>query len=210
VRPAVPPFEGVRGERTRVRRRDDKTQAKLCLGGPGLSASDPDRFAAIALNHVLGGSSIRSRLGDEIRDRLGLAYSVGSRNYERSAGGFFLVSMGTRPDNVRLAVDSLRGELAKIANGVTDAERRDAQDYLTGSFPLRFTTYGRLARFWTRSTFYGWPEDYLDRYVERVRSLTAADLVRVGTRLAAATRFLAVAGPVSDTLEPSVAVLAND
>ncbi len=207
--PAMPrapfaPFAPAGAGRTFVHRRADKTQAKICLGGPGLSAADPDRFAAVALNHVLGGSSIRSRLGDEIRDRLGLAYSVGSRNYERSRGGFFLVSMGTRPENVRRAVDALRAELGRIAAGVTDAELADAKAYLTGSFPLRFTTYGRLARFWTRSAFYGWPDDYLDRYAERVNGLAGADLARVGARLAAAAAWLAVAGPVGDDLEPLV------
>jgi zinc protease len=182
--------------------RSDKAQAKICFGGPGLSANDPDRLAAIALNHVLGGSAIRSRLGDGIRDRAGLAYSVGSRNYERSVGGFFLVSLGTRPANVRQAVDSVRAEIARLGDGATAQELSDAQEYLTGSFPLRFTTYGRLARFWTRSAFYGWPEDYLDRYAERVRALAAADLRRVGARLAASCRCLSVAGPVDDDLAP--------
>jgi zinc protease len=202
-RAPMPPLAGPTAARTLVRTRNEKTQAKICFGGPGLSASDPDRFAAIALNHVLGGSSIRSRLGDEIRDRAGLAYSVGSRLYERSVGGFFLVSLGTRPENVRRAVDSVRAEVARIAEGVTEAELRDARDYLTGSFPLRFTTYGRLARFWTRSTFYGWPEDYLQRYADRVRSLEPADLRRAGRRLADSARVLAVCGPVDDRLEPS-------
>jgi hypothetical protein len=112
------------------------------------------------------------------------------------------VSLGTRPENVRLAVDSVRAELARLPDGVTQDELDGARDYLTGSFPLRFTTYGRLARFWTRSSFYGWPEDYLDRYVERVRALQPADLARVGARLAAASGYLAVAGPVDGNLEP--------
>ena len=210
ARPRTPPLVSPGGEHAVVRTRAEKAQAKLCVGGPGLGATDPDRFPAIALNHVLGGSSIRSRLGDEIRDKAGLAYSVSSRLYERSAGGFFVVALGTRPENVKRAVSSVRAEIAKTAEGVTDAELADAKDYLTGSFPLRFTTYGRLARFWTRSAFYGWPEDYLDRYVERVRALTPADLRRVGARLASAARFLAVAGPVSDQLEPVGEAAADD
>jgi zinc protease len=154
------------------------------------------------MNHVLGASSIRSRLGDEIRDNQGLAYAVSSRNYERSAGGFFFVHLGTRPENVRRAVEAVRGELAKVADGVTDAELADAKDYLTGSFPLRFTTYGRLARFWARSSFYGWPEDYLATYAERIRALGPDDLRRAAQRLVAGVRVLSVAGPVDRDLEP--------
>ena len=194
---------------TRVLTRTDKAQAKIVLGGAGLSASDPDRLAAIALNHVLGGSSIRSRLGDEIRDRLGLAYSVASRNYERSAGGFFLVHLGTRPENVELAVDSIRAELRRLLEGVSDRELEEAKDYLTGSFPLRFTTYGRLARFWTRAGFYGWPDDTLDTYVDRVRALDGDDLRRVARRLVEAAETLAVAGPVDRSLKPAAAALSD-
>jgi zinc protease len=185
-----------------VSTRPDKSQAKICLGGAGLGASDPDRFAGLAMNHVLGASSIRSRLGDEIRDNRGLAYSVSSRIYERSVGGFFLVHMGTRPENVRPSVDAIRGELTKIANGVTETELEDAQEYLTGSFPLRFTTYGRLARFWARASFYGWPGDYLATYVDRIRALTVGDLTRVAGRLVPNARVLSVAGPIDAELAP--------
>lgn len=198
----VPPLDRERKERSLVLTRTDKAQAKIVFGGPGWSATDPDRLAGVAMNHVLGGSSIRSRLGDEIRDRQGLAYSVSSRNYERSAGGYFLVHMGTRPENVRKAVDAIRRELDRMASGVTDSELDEAKAYLTGSFPLRFTTYGRLARHWTRSSFYGLPEDSLDTYVDRVRALTADDVRQVAARLVGAAGTLAVAGPVGQDLEP--------
>jgi zinc protease len=201
ARPPIPDLALDGTERTAVATRTDKAQAKVWWGGPGLASSDPDRFAAIVFNHVLGGSAIRSRLGDTIRDQQGLAYSVWSRNYERRQGGFFLVSLGTRPENVRRAVDSIRAEVRRLAEGgPTQAELDDARDYLTGSFPLRFTTYGRLARFWSRSSFHGWPDDYLATYPEKIRALTAADLERAGRRLLAAAGTLAVAGPVGQDL----------
>jgi zinc protease len=185
-----------------VETRPDKSQAKILLGGPGLSANDPDRFAGIAMNQVLGASSLRSRLGDEIRDNQGLAYTVSSRNYERSAAGFFVVHMGTRPENVRRSVAAIRAELEKITEGPTDRELADAKEHLTGSFPLHLTTYGRLARFWARASFYGWPADYLDTYVSRIQALRPADLARVALRLAPSARVLSVAGPVDATLSP--------
>jgi zinc protease len=198
----IPALPAAGEDRVVVKSRPEKGQARIFLGGPGLSANDPDRFGAIVANHVLGSSSIRSRLGDEIRDRLGLAYSVFSRNYERSRGGFFQVHVGTRPENVRRAVEAIRAELARITQGVTASELQDARDHLTGSFPLRFTTYGKLARIWARASFYGWPDDYLDTYVPRLRALEASDVRRAATRLVAGARVLAVAGPVDQDLEP--------
>ncbi len=201
-REEIPALDVTFVERTLVNTREDKAQVKIVFGGPGFSATDPDRLAGIAMNHVLGGSAIRSRLGDEIRDKRGLAYSVSSRNYERSSGGFFFAHMGTRPENVKPAVESIRSELNRITEGVTEQELSEAQAYLTGSFPLRFTTYGRLARFWARASFYDWPQDYLDTYVDRVRALTGSDLRRAAERLVGAAGTLAVAGAVNRDLEP--------
>jgi zinc protease len=202
TREPIHPMSSESGERVLVRTRADKAQAKMFFGGAGFSAGDGDRMAAICANHVLGGSAIRSRLGDEIRDRLGLAYSVSSRNYERSKGGFFLVHMGTRPENAGVARDAIRAELDRIADGVTPRELEDAKSYLTGSFPLRLTTYGRLSRFWARSSFYEWPEDYLATYADRVRALTHEDVRRAAARIVANVRVLAVAGPVDESLKP--------
>jgi zinc protease len=200
---ALPPLPETASTKTVVRTVAQKGQARIFFGGRGYSSTDPDRLAGVALNRVLGGSSIRSRLGDEIRDTRGLAYSIYSRNGERAAGGFFLIHMGTRPENVRAAVAAIREELARLPAGVTPQELDDARDYLTGSFPLRFTTYGHLARFWSRSSFYGWPEDYLETYVDRVRELRREDLQRIAVRLVAEANVLAVAGPITEDLAPA-------
>jgi zinc protease len=110
--------------------------------------------------------------------------------------------MGTRPDNVVRARDAIRTELRKIQDGVSEKELGDAKDYLTGSFPLRFTTYGRLARFWAHSSFYQWPEDYLATYGERVRALRAEDLRQAASRIVSEARVLAAAGPIDENFEP--------
>jgi zinc protease len=184
-----------------VRRFLGKGQVKIVIGGSGLSAIDPDRHAAIAWNHVLGASSIRSRLGDEIRDRQGLAYSVSSRLLERKAGGFFLAHMGTRPENAPRAIEAIRRELARAAAEIRVDELEDAKSYLTGSFPLRFTTYGRLARFWSRSSFYNWPDNYLDTYIDQVNALTLSDLARAAARIVPFARVLCACGPVPEDLD---------
>jgi zinc protease len=197
----LPPVSPTQEPRTVLRRFLEKGQVKIIIGGTGLSAKDPDRHSAIAWNHVLGSSSIRSRLGDEIRDRMGLAYSVSSRVLERKAGGFFLVHMGTRPENARRAIEAIRFELNRAAQGVGEEELNDAKSYLTGSFPLRFTTYGRLSRFWSRSSYYEWPDNYLDTYVERVSALTREDLARAASRIVPFARVLCACGPLPANLD---------
>ncbi|HMB68097.1 MAG TPA: hypothetical protein VKU85_02255, partial [bacterium] len=58
-------------------------------------------------------------------------------------------------------------------------------------------------RYWTRAAFYGWPDDSLRTYADRVRALTAEDVSRAAARLAAGARVLAVAGPVGPDLSPA-------
>jgi len=55
----------------------DTEQAHLCLALPGLSLFHPKRFTLDLLNVILGGG-MGSRLFTEIRDKLGLAYSIHS------------------------------------------------------------------------------------------------------------------------------------
>ena len=55
----------------------DTEQAHLCLALPGISLSDPERFSLDLLNVILG-EGMSSRLFSEIRDKLGLAYSISS------------------------------------------------------------------------------------------------------------------------------------
>ncbi|MDP6801796.1 MAG: pitrilysin family protein [Gemmatimonadota bacterium] len=209
-RESLPPFRPSDAARTWVESRPEKGQAKIYLGGKGFGVNDPDRFAGVTLNLILGGSAIRSRLGDTIRDDRGLAYTVYSRNYECSSGGFFTVCLGTRPENVLAAVEAVREQLDRlVSDGVTDTELEDAQSFLTGSFPLLFTTYGRLSRFWAMSSVNEWPEDYLGEYRGRIRALTKADLERVAKRLARGAKVLAVAGPVDEGLAP-VGGVAHD
>lgn len=196
----TPELSAIRGPKVATRLRADKGQVKIFLGGTGIAASDPDRHAAVTWNQILGASSIRSRLGDEIRDRMGLAYSVYSRLLERKHGGFFLVHIGTRPENAKRAVAAIRGELHRAGTAITEEELADAKNYLTGSFPLRFTTYGRLARFWSRSSFFEWPTNYLDTYVDHVRALTLTDLSRAAGRLLPQAMVLTACGPVPEDL----------
>ena len=52
-------------------------QTVITFGGPGIHRKDPDFFAAYVVNHILGGGSFSSRLYHEVREKRGLAYSVG-------------------------------------------------------------------------------------------------------------------------------------
>ena len=54
----------------------DLTQSSIVMGHEGPLRMDPDHYAIRVMNQILGGGGLTSRLGERIRTRQGLAYSV--------------------------------------------------------------------------------------------------------------------------------------
>ena len=88
-------------------------QYHICFGGPGIARADERRFALGVLDTIFGGS-VSSRLFREVREKRGLAYSVGSYTHEFVDRGFVAMYVGTRADNVAEACEIIGRELAKL------------------------------------------------------------------------------------------------
>ena len=111
-------------------------QVHLCIGGPGLTRSDPRRHAQAVLDTMLGGL-MSSRLFQEVREKRGLAYSVGSYTAGYADAGQVVVHLGTREDNLATCCAVIQTELRKLRDAsVSDTELRRAQDHLKGRLVL--------------------------------------------------------------------------
>ncbi len=172
---------------------EDIPQSTVRFGENGIKRDDPDYFAARLLNYTLGGGGFSSRLTEEVREKRGLAYSVYSYLQPMAQGG--LVSGGVGTDNARVAesLDLIREEWRRMADdGVSADELRDAKTYLTGSFPLRLSSTGRIASMLTTLQYLDLSIDYLDRREELIHSVTLDDTRRVAERLLHADDLLVV------------------
>ena len=117
-------------------KRKSLEQVHLCVGLKGIAASHKDRYAAYALNSVLGGS-VSSRLFQEIREKRGLAYSIYSCLSGYSDGGTITIYAGTRPREVERVIDLIRREVRKMAmHGIERAELKRTKDQMKGSLML--------------------------------------------------------------------------
>ena len=117
-------------------------QYHLCLGGPGLSRNDPRRHAQSLLDTVLGGS-MSSRLFQEVREKRGLAYSVGTYVVGYADAGQVGVYLGTREDNLATACEIIGTELRRIGDEPLPAdELRRAKDHLKGRLVLGMESSG--------------------------------------------------------------------
>ena len=156
------------------------TQANILLGHRGVARDNPDYYALTVMNFILGGGGFTSRLLDNIRTKAGLAYSVASYLVAGKSPGSFQISMQTKNESATDAIARACAELERIRREpVSDEELADAKLYLTGSFPLRLDSTGKIAAFLAQVEFFNLGADYADTYVQRINAVTKDDMLRV-------------------------------
>ena len=111
-------------------------QAHLCLAFPGVSATDPQRYALDLLNTVLG-EGMSSRLFVEVRERQGLAYEVQSAVSHYRDCGAVVVYCGVDPTRAEAAVTAILHELEGLHDGITEEERSKVVEFVNGRLLLQ-------------------------------------------------------------------------
>lgn len=161
----------------------DSPQTVVSFAQQGLPMDDPDYFAAFVLNHILGGGGFSSRLMDEIREKRGLTYGVGTGLSNMVLGDIWRGGMATANDRTAEAVDLVREIWGTIGEGVTEQELADAKTYLTGEYPLRFNGNGRIAGILTGMQLMAMPRDYVNTRNDKIEAVTAEDVRRVAANV---------------------------
>ncbi|OSI25043.1 M16 family metallopeptidase [Neisseria dumasiana] len=152
-------------------------QAQVMLGMPLIKRHDPDYYALVAGNYVLGGGGFDSRLMQELRDKHGYTYGASSGLSPASQAGPFTIGFSTQKNNTEPALQAARRVLAAfIEEGPTEAELKQAKANITGSFPLRFDTNAKLLGYLSLIGFHNLPDDYLEAYPKAISALTAEQI----------------------------------
>jgi zinc protease len=169
-------------------------QTSLRYGAPGLVVSDPDFIPATVVNHILGGSAFTSRYFNEVREKRGLAYSVGSYQQPLKHGPFHGGATATKNDRAAESLEVMKAEMASLAgNGPSDEELDAAKRYLTGSYALRFDTTQKIAGEYLNVALMGFAPDYVERRNGLFEAVGAGDAVRAAQRLYGDGRVLVAA-----------------
>ncbi len=171
-------------EKTRFIKIDRKiTQANIAMGHVGIERGNPDFYAVIVMNYILGGGGFSSRLMDNIRDNRGLAYDIHSGFAAQKEPGAFRVWTQTKSESANEAIAEIFKEMKRIrTEPVSDKELADAKAYLTGSFPLRMDTSAKIAGMLTSIEIYHLGLDYPQRYPSLVNAVTKEDVLRVAKK----------------------------
>ena len=159
-------------------------QSAIVFGQRGIKREDPDFYTAFVLNHILGGGGFTSRLYSEVREKRGLAYSVYSALFPMDFAGMIFGGSGTRNEAAGQTVDIVRAEWKRMAaDGPSAEELQDAKQFLTGSFPLRFSSSGRIAAVLVAMQLDVLGIDYLDKRNSFIDAVTLDDVRRVARGL---------------------------
>ena len=174
-----------------------KIQSDLIWGVHGLKRTDDDFYAASVANMILGRIGLGGRLGDNVREQQGLAYYCGSSLDADLGAGPWAALAGISPANVERALQAILHEIATFcADGPTDEEMNDARDYMTGSMVLGLETNDGIAGTLLGIERYNLGLDYIVRYPDIIRSISAADVINVARKyLSTEDYVVVVAGP---------------
>ncbi|NBZ89615.1 M16 family metallopeptidase [Stagnihabitans tardus] len=172
-------------------------QTTILFWQKGLRFDDPDYFAATILNEILGGNGFSSRLMDEVREKRGLTYGIGTGLVINDHSEALQGSVAVANENVAQTVQVIREVWAGLAkDGVTQKELDDTKTYMTGSYPLRFDGNRRIASILVGMQMLGLAPDYPATRNARVEAVTLEDVNRVARELLTpdALSFVVVGG----------------
>ncbi|HEB53645.1 MAG TPA: insulinase family protein [bacterium] len=163
-----------------------REQVHVFLGHVGIRRTDPDFYRLSVMDHILGsGPGFTSRCSRKLRDEQGLCYAV-SAGITGSAGeqpGTFTAYIGTSAANRGKAVDGFLHEIRRIREEPPEAtELQDVKDYLTGSFVFALERNSNLAAYAIRARRFGLGFDFLERYPDIIRSITAEQVREAAER----------------------------
>jgi len=191
------PYRQEIASRVRVEKKDTE-QVHICLALPGLSVLHPKRFILDLLSTILG-ESASSRLFTEVRDNLGLTYSINSQAEHFLDSGSFTIYAGVEPRNLTRAIEAILEQLVKVTKPLPQAEIHKSKEFLKGRLLLRMEDSRSVA---------GWlgGQELLTRQilsVEQVESIidaiTAEELNEMAEELVVENELrLALVGPVAN------------
>lgn len=174
----------------------DTEQVHLCIGTRGYSHLDNAKYALAIIDTTLGGG-MSSRLFQEIREKRGLAYAIGSYSASYNEGGLFAVYGGTSLDNMEQVVSVVREQFEDIGtNGVADHELERAKNQIRGALVLgQENMSNRMMRMAKSELYYGRVIP-MEELIQNITNVSHTDVKKVAHRLFVESVFpMAAIGP---------------
>jgi zinc protease len=163
--------------------KDDVNQSNVLIVGLGTERSNPDYYALSVMNEIFSGG-FGSRVVQNVRTKLGLAYSVsGTYGASYDHPGVFYVIAGTKSPSTVSATQAMLDEINRLkTEPPTAAELSKAKDQVLNSFIFNYDSPEKTLGEQMTLAFYGYPSDFLEKYKTGIEKVTAADVTRVANK----------------------------
>ncbi len=200
--PKLPAVEMPKESRQKILSMPEAAQLHLYMGHVGIKRSNPDYYKLLVLDNVLGtGPGFTDRLSARLRDREGLAYTVGA-NITNSADidpGVFQFYIGTEPQHFDRAKKEFLEEVNRLRDEKpTKEEVEDAKSYLLGKLAFRMNTNSQAAGELLNIEKYGLGFDTLEKYRKGVAAVTPEDVQEMAKKYLDPKRMILVAAGAVD------------
>ena len=178
----------------------NKAQADIAYGFVSISRDDPAYYAMTLMNNALGQYALGGRLGDNIRERQGMAYYVSSILDANIMPGPLLVRAGVSASHVDRAVAAIDHELTRIrTEGLTAKELNDSRQFVIGAMPRALETNAGIANFLLSAEFFGLGLDYDLRLPSLLAAVTLEEANAAARRALDPERAaIVIAGPYQE------------
>jgi len=189
------PYEEQPARRLMIETRETE-QTQLCLALPGLPLLHPQRFTLDLLNVILG-EGMSSRLFTEIRDNLGLAYSINSYVDHFLDTGSIIISAGVDRGNLPTTIKAILEELNKLKEMITETELNKAKEFSKGRLLLRMEDSRNVAGWMGGQEILAGRILSIDQIIAIIDAITTEELRYLASKLLLGEKLrLAVLGPI--------------
>lgn len=176
--------------------KEDAQQAQIIQGWLVPTIGSDDYFKIMLLNTILGASGLSSRLFMELREKKGLAYTVRTSYETHQKAAVFSIYIGTEPSNIETSISGFKEEIEKIKRiPVSEEELHNAKNNIIGKQQFITETNSQQANLMAYYSISGKPFDYQKEVVERLKSVTSAELLECANRYFTDNFVIAVLRP---------------
>ncbi len=155
----------------------NKEQSIIMLGFKTIRVDDQDRYVLDVLSGIISGGG--GKLFEEIRDKLGLAYTLGAYSVPGLDPGYYVFYVATTAENKEKVKDLLFKQIEKLKTGeLSDEDLQLAKNYLIGQTQLARQTNAGLANQAALDELYGLGFNNYQEYVQKINKISRQDIKR--------------------------------
>lgn len=190
--------------------KSDVNQSNVLVVGLGTERSNPDFYALSVMNEVFSGG-FGSRVVQNVRTKLGLAYSVsGSFGASYDHPGIFYVEAATKSVSTVAATQALLAEIGRLkTEPPTPVELSKAKDQVLNSFIFHYDSPAKTLNEQVTLAFYGYPTDTLEKFKTGIEKVTSADVARVANKYVDVSKLAIIVVGNEGEIKPNLTELGK-